>query len=145
MEDQIFKYIGRTSRIAHRYMGNQLEAFGLTKGQPRILHLLKKHPNLTQKELLALMDIRPATLTRMLQRMEKNQLITRTPSKKDQRVMTITITERGLEAQESAERVFHEIEEEFTALMTEEEKEVLRRVFNKIYQHIKEKEEEQSL
>lgn len=141
MDEFIFRDLGRTFRITHRYMGNQLESYGLTKGQPRILHLLKHHSPLTQKDLLARMDIRPATLTRMLQRMEKNGLITRTPSKKDQRVIDITLTERGYEAQKAAERVFHEIEEEIASLLTDEEKATLKQVFEKLYAHIKEKEE----
>ncbi len=141
MDEFIFRKLGRTSRIAHRYMGNQLEAQGLSKGQPRILHLLQRHQCLTQKDLLSRMDIRPATLTRMLQRMEKNGLITRAPSKKDQRIMEITITEKGQAAQKKADRVFQEIEAEISALLTEEEKEILCRVFEKLYTHIREKEE----
>lgn len=141
MDEFIFRKLGRTSRIAHRYMGNRLESQGLSKGQPRILHLLQHHQYLTQKDLLSRMDIRPATLTRMLQRMEKNGLITRAPSKKDQRIMEISLTHKGKEAQKKAKQVLHELEAEISALMTEEEIETLCRVFDKLYTHIREKEE----
>jgi|LGOV01.1.fsa_nt_gb DNA-binding MarR family transcriptional regulator len=140
MKNQFFRQFGRTYRIAHRYMGNQLEPYGLSKGQPRILHLLAAHDCKTQKDLLQKMDIRPATLTRMLQRMEKNGLLVRTPSSKDHRILEIQLTEAGHKAQIASARVIHELDEEFSALMTPEEKETLQRVFAKFCEHLVEKE-----
>jgi len=141
MKDSIFRSFGMVTRIAHRYMGNQLEAYGLSKGQPRVLRLLRHHSSMTQKDLLTHMDIRPATLTRMLQRMEKNKLITRSPSKKDQRVMEITITQEGIKAQEDAERVLFAMESELSALLTAEEKETLHRIMHKLYNYFKSKDQ----
>lgn len=140
MKTSFLRQFGRTYRMAHRYLGNQLEPYGLSKGQPRILNLLVRHNCKTQKDLLTKMDIRPATLTRMLQRMEKNGLLVRTPSSKDQRILEIDLTERGHEAQLASARVFHKMDEEFSALMTPEEKETLERVFVKFCEHLQEKE-----
>jgi DNA-binding MarR family transcriptional regulator len=143
MNDQIFRLLGRTTRVSHRYMGNQLEKYGLTRGQPRVLRHLANHPSITQKELITHMDIRPATLTRMLQRMEKNGLISRTPSKNDQRVMTITLTDLGYQAHLTSEQVHQDMEDQLLALITEEERDTLCRVLKKINRHIQAKEEEE--
>ncbi|BES64122.1 MarR family transcriptional regulator [Gottschalkiaceae bacterium SANA] len=140
MKHNFFRQFGRTYRLAHRYLGNQLDPYGLSKGQPRILRLLVSHNCKTQKDLLQKMDIRPATLTRMLQRMEKNGLLIRTPSPQDQRILEIQLTELGREAQDASARVFHKMDQEFSNLMTTEEKETLERVFTKFCQHLQEKE-----
>lgn len=140
MNHNFFRQFGSTYRIAHRYLGNQLEPYGLSKGQPRILHLLARHKCKTQKDLLSKMDIRPATLTRMLQRMEKNDLLVRTPSVEDQRILEIRLTDLGRQAQLASARVFHQMDQELSALMTAEEKETLERVFAKFRAHLQEKE-----
>ncbi|MBE6831002.1 MarR family transcriptional regulator [Clostridium sp. KNHs216] len=78
-------------------------AFGLTgnpyRGQGRVLKLLKMKPEITQKELSDLMDMRPQSLGDLLKKLEQKGYITRTPSEDDKRVMIIRLTEKGKNAE----------------------------------------------
>jgi len=78
----------------HNHMG-----FGLMgnpyRGQGRILKLLKIKPEITQKELWDLLDMRPQSLGDLLKKLEQKGYITRTPSENDKRVMIIRLTEKG--------------------------------------------------
>ncbi|GIP10338.1 MarR family transcriptional regulator [Paenibacillus macerans] len=65
------------------------------QGQGRVLALLKLKPEMTQKELSAILDIRSQSLGELLAKLERSGYITRTPSKADRRVMEIRLTEAG--------------------------------------------------
>ena len=65
------------------------------RGQGRILSLLKIKPEMSQKELASILDIRPQSLAELLAKLEKAGYVTRTPSETDRRVMEIRLTDEG--------------------------------------------------
>jgi len=56
------------------------------------------NPEITQKELSFLLDMRPQSLGELLMKLERSGCITRTASENDKRVMDICLTDEGLEA-----------------------------------------------
>ncbi len=90
-------------------------------GGGRLMSILSQNSNVTSRELAELLDIRPSSLSEILSRLEKDELITRTADENDKRVSRVALTEKGtaLEAQMSAE---HESRlEKFAACFTDEE------------------------
>jgi DNA-binding MarR family transcriptional regulator len=73
------------------------------QGQGRILSLLKIKPEISQKELAHILDIRSQSLGELLAKLERSGYITRTPSEADRRVMNIQLTESGKAAAEKDE------------------------------------------
>jgi DNA-binding MarR family transcriptional regulator len=65
------------------------------RGQGRILAVLKLKPEVGQKELSAILDIRSQSLGELLAKLERQGYITRTPSAADHRAMDIRLTEAG--------------------------------------------------
>jgi DNA-binding MarR family transcriptional regulator len=85
------------------------------RGQGRVLAILKMKPEISQKELSYLLDMRPQSLGELLSKLEKNGYIKRTPSETDRRVMNIELTQEGTEATEqefSFDKLFECLEEE---------------------------------
>ncbi len=70
------------------------------RGQGRILSLLKLKPEISQKELSDILDIRPQSLGELLAKLEKAGYIERTPSQADKRGMDVKLTEAGRAAAE---------------------------------------------
>lgn len=66
-----------------------------TRGQGRILAMLKIQPAITTKELVYLLGIRQQSLNELLNKMEKKGYIIRKPSESDKRVMIVHLTEKG--------------------------------------------------
>lgn len=66
-----------------------------SRGQGRILALLKLKPSITTKDLSYILGIRQQSLNETLKKLEKDNYIERTPSPKDRRVMLINLTEKG--------------------------------------------------
>lgn len=89
-----------------------LENLGLYRGQPHVLRSLWKQEGITQSNLAAQLHITPATLTRMLQRMEKNGFIVRKSDIKDLRVTRVFLTEMGREIENKVKEVWEIMEEE---------------------------------
>lgn len=93
------------------------------RGQGRVLKLLLMRPEISQKELTYLLDMRPQSLGELLTKLERGGYITREPSTEDRRVMNIKLTEKGKHEAENIEPKTG-LDELFMCL-TEEEQSVL--------------------
>lgn len=71
-----------------------------TRGQGRILAMLKIQPEITTKDLSYLLGIRQQSLNELLNKLEKSSYVERRPSETDRRVMVVHLTERGKEVQQ---------------------------------------------
>lgn len=71
-----------------------------TRGQGRILAMLKIQPEIATKELAYLLGIRQQSLNELLNKLEKNGYVERKPSEKDKRVMIVHLTEKGKQVQQ---------------------------------------------
>ena len=106
MQDKGFdsvRSLDRTfSKAVHLYRQRSrqlLHDLGLHRGQPRILYLLWKTDGMKQKEIAEALQLQPATVTRMLQRMEKSGFLKKSQDLNDMRVSRIHLTEKGREIQ----------------------------------------------
>ena len=66
---------------------------GLTLARARALMLLARHPGISQTELAGLLESETPTVVRLLDGLEKQGLISRTPAADDRRVKRIDLTE----------------------------------------------------
>lgn len=66
-----------------------------TRGQGRVLAMLKLQPEISSKDLSYLLGIRQQSLNELLNKLEKGGYITRSPSDADKRVILIRPTEKG--------------------------------------------------
>lgn len=71
-----------------------------TRGQGRILAMLKIQPEIATKELAYLLGIRQQSLNELLNKLEKNGYVERKPSEKDKRVMIVHLAEKGKQVQQ---------------------------------------------
>lgn len=122
MEEKKFDLIEQFTRIEwllHRYHLQNHTQHGPMgdprRGQGRVLAILKLKPEISQKDLSYLLDMRPQSLGELLSKLEKSGYINRTPSETDRRVMNIKLTKEGSEATEqefSFDRIFECLKEE---------------------------------
>ncbi|MDO3412158.1 MarR family transcriptional regulator [Saccharibacillus sp. CPCC 101409] len=94
------------------------------RGQGRVLALLKLKPEITQKELTYLLNMRNQSLGELLVKLERSGFIERTPSESDRRVMNVKLTEAGLEAANRAEEQQQDNDRLFDFFTDEEQAEL---------------------
>jgi DNA-binding MarR family transcriptional regulator len=121
----------------HHFRANErLEGLGLYRGQPPVLRALWEQEGLTHTELAERLRNTPATITKMLQRMEKTGFILRKPDADDQRVSRVYLTEAGRAIQSEVQAIFQEMEAETFAGFTPEEGVLLRQFIIRLRQNL---------
>ena len=104
-----------------------LEKIGVYPGQHPLLFSLDKKGGQSQKELAARLHIKPATMTVMLNRLEKSEMIKRCPDDDDRRVSRVYLTEKGRKASCEVKKILKTIDEECFGNFTAEERALLRK------------------
>lgn len=91
-------WIGKTSKMLNMYIADifQKNNIKVTKQQWIVLKVLHEdHDGIIQNELAFITDRNKASLTRLINVMERNNLVIRIPSKEDSRKNLIYITKTG--------------------------------------------------
>ena len=81
--------------FARRFNQRALLCLGLTRSQCRVLGYLARHEGINQAGLADLLEIKPMTLVRQLDRMEENGWIERRPDPGDRRARRLVLTEKA--------------------------------------------------
>ncbi len=106
--NDLIKQLARLQWLMHKHHFKNHKNHGpmadIHRGQGRVLALLKLKPEITQKELANILDIRSQSLGELLAKLERNGYITRTPSEEDRRAMIIRLTEEGKAATNEKEQ-----------------------------------------
>lgn len=105
-----------------------LDEIGVYPGQPPLLFILSKGDGLSQTEIATKLDVKPSTITVMLRRMEKANLVERRQDALDQRVSRVYLTDEGRETCKKAMKITKKLEEECFGNFTIEEKVLFRRL-----------------
>jgi DNA-binding MarR family transcriptional regulator len=114
-------------RLHHARAHTLLEELGLYRGQPPMLSALWEQEGLTHSELAARLHVRPATITKMLKRMEKAGFVERRSDLEDQRVSRVYLTDAGRSIQNEVEQFWGTLDDETFVGFSLEERVLLRR------------------
>ena len=128
---EVEKLVREVNRLHFTVFHQTLSQFGLGKGQPPILKHLSLNDGCKQSEIAKLEHLTAATVTVMLQTMEKNGLIERRSDEKDLRIMRVYITPKGLQVQKKCDEAIEEMEKKIYETFTREEIERFRELLTK--------------
>ena len=96
---------------AHRnFLAAKLAQVDLFPGQDGLLYHLSINDGQTMSELVEKMGIQHATLFNMIERMAKNNLVTKEKDETDGRTSRIYLTRKGMKLLEQLSQVWKEIE-----------------------------------
>ena len=91
---------------------------------------------MSQKDLAALLNVTPPSITSSIQKMEREGYLTRRTDEADQRVMRLTLAEKGRSCIQNIRTVAAQMEELMFRGMREEETQMLRRMLLQIYENL---------
>lgn len=130
LENQLCFPIYALSRQITALYRPYLDKLGLTYPQYLVLMVLWEQKSATVKKLGELLLLDSGTLTPLLKRMEVNKLLKRNRSDEDERVVEISITEKGKALEKEAEAIPPLMKQHLK--MTDEQLEQMREQINKI-------------
>lgn len=125
-DDQILTQ--RFCRCAHLLMHRQ----GKGRGRLRVLSVLERHGAITQRELADRLDIRPASVSELLMKMESSGLVVRFPNPEDGRAVLVELSKSGHEQAKQSFAHRGEIDGSLFAALDDEEKEALGKILDKL-------------
>jgi len=126
----------QVSKLHHTRAHTLLEALGLYRGQPPLLHALWERDGRTHTDLAQRLHVQPATITKMIQRMEKTGFVECRPDPLDQRVSRVYLTSAGRAIESDVRRIWHTLEEETFASLTPEERTLLRELLARMRENL---------
>lgn len=85
--------IADTLRLLRRRFNRRSRGSGLTPALARLLYYIHRDPGSRQIDLAQLLEVTPVTLGRMLDRLSRQNYITRTPDAVDRRVVRVYSTD----------------------------------------------------
>jgi DNA-binding MarR family transcriptional regulator len=105
-------WINYASRAIMRHFEERLRPLGFGVAYLPVVVALDQHGALSQKDLLRYARVEQPTMAALLRRMERDQLISRTPDPRDARSRQVNLTDR-------ARQLLTQVKSEMDAVLTE--------------------------
>lgn len=126
--DNIGILLAQICRAQRGLAESGLNKLGLHVGQDRLLLSLMYQESMGQSDLVEHLCVEPATVTKMLQRMEKVGFVERRPDELDGRASRVSVTNEGRALQQPILQMWNHLEEQMLVNMTDAEQAILRRL-----------------
>lgn len=128
----ILGLLGMVSHRAKNTAKDMYQEFDMNRSSAGVLFMLHKRKTMSQKELAKRLNVTAPSITSMIQKMEKSGYITRRTDEQDQRVMRLSLTEKGESLVQSVIDVSDRMEQILSEGMSLEERLLFRRLMLQI-------------
>ncbi len=130
MKDKIIFELSKAEHKIKNYMKKKIKEkkIRITAGQSGVLFLLRQENNLKMSELGKLLQIDNSAITRVIDRLEENELVTREMNPTDRRQYLISITEKGKQDIDIVGEISNQTNAKIKEGFTEEEISVFLRI-----------------
>lgn len=135
-KEQLMDEMSAFNRKLRAFFDARVAERGLTLARARTLFALSRRGPLTQKELAEELEIETPTLVRVLDGMEKQNLIERRSEEADRRAKRIHMTPEGLQSFEEVDAVAKALRSEITADISTEDMTVALQVVRRLSANI---------
>lgn len=111
---------------------------GLSSGQPKVLEFLLEHDGCMQKEIAHACSVEAASVTSLLNKMERDGLVQRKIPQDNRRVSQVWLTEAGRQKAQIVRDTFTKLEERLFKGFTSRERQSLLDMLQRIQENLKE-------
>lgn len=124
--------VARLAKLHRNELAKELAKLDIYIGQEQVLLNLWERDGVSQAELGTRVQASPATLTKMLQRMERAGAVRRERSDTRGRASRVFLTEHGWKLRRTVEELWQQAENRLIAGLTQEESTALARLLDKL-------------
>ena len=125
--------MGQSMRLIGKRAQELYAEYDLNRG---ILFALHQEDSMSQKELAKRLNVTPPSITSMIKKMEQEGYITRKADEQDQRVMRLTLAQKGRDSIAYVIKTAEKLEEKVFEGMSAEEKMLFRRLLLQIIENV---------
>lgn len=130
--DCIFFHLAKASQAGSRIWRRHMSRLNLTAVQGMVLNFLRQADHITSRELGARTQLDSATMTGILDRLEKLDLVERRSHPSDRRAVVVCLTEAGRELTDQTDASGEEANREFLQNLDESEQKQLKVLLQKL-------------
>jgi len=131
-KDCIFFQLTKASLAGTGFVAGKVEHLGVTTSQAMVLNFLGEEDCIPQHVLGQKVQITSATMTGILDRLEKMDLVERRPQPADRRALLACLTKRGVRYAKEIHSTMVEANAEFLSQLSPEESSTLRDLLNQV-------------
>ena len=142
-QEPLGRLLGMVCHLKHVRAHDAFENTGLYRGQPPVLDALWEQEGRTHTELAERLRVTSATISKMIQRMEKAGFVVRRPDAQDQRVSRVYLTDAGRAIHADVQQAMQALENETFAGFTDAEKAQMRAFLLRIRENLVEAAEQE--
>lgn len=136
-DESIGLFTSNTVKNLIRFLSANIKNFDITPEQWTVLKRLSENDGINQKELAVKAEKDQPTVTRILDILERKELIIKKKNKEDRRSFILFITDKGIAVKEELSPIIEEIwEEKILTGISEEDLKVYRSVLVKMNENI---------
>lgn len=139
MKDKVFMALMEAQNAHWEQARKAFQNLNLTEAQPKVLYILRVMEGCVQKELAKVCEIKPSTMTVLLERMEKAGYIKKEETKVSggKRAYRIYFTEIGKKLSDKIDVIIEDLELKSMQGFSEKEKEQFFSLLNRISNNLK--------
>lgn len=135
-QGEISHGIASVARAHLAVAGRLLREHGLYPGQELLLMRLWESDHQSQTELARALNHDLSTVSRTVQSLQRNGLVTRTPSKSDRRAVTVSLTATGIALRDDVQRMWTQLEQVTTTGMSDRQRGDLLRLLRRVERNL---------
>ena len=124
--------LGRISKKLNRLTRESISSYGLTTSQFFLLIALYEENGILISRLSDKVAVDKATLTGLLDRMERDDLVVRKADPDDRRAIRIFLTDRANGMKDDLINIYHQNNNMFLSIFSPHEREIFDRIVNKL-------------
>lgn len=129
-------YLLTTSqRRVFQELSSRLEPYDVTPIQYGVLYCLWETDKNKPREMADMLQLENSTISGILERMEKKELIERQVSKQDRRYIEVVLTPKGASLRDDVLQIIDDFNKDVLSVLTQEEQTVLKSALLKLCNH----------
>ncbi len=128
----IFFQLSTVSRTGIQYFNRQVDEWNLTGVQAMVVNFLGEEDNIPFNRLGEKLHLTSATLTGIVDRLEKNGLVERRPNTKDRRSLLVGLTKKGLNILPDLHQCRQQANSAFLKKLSSKEEKMLRGLLKRL-------------
>jgi DNA-binding MarR family transcriptional regulator len=132
VQDCIFFQLAKASLAGTAFWGQKVEHLGVTTSQAMVLNFLGEEDRILPRVLRHKLQITSATMTGILDRLEKLDLIERQPHPDDRRAILVCLTEQGARYARDINRIMIAANDAFLRRVTAEDAQAFRNMLKQV-------------
>ena len=128
VRDCINFMLSSSQNTVFKYFSKRLSKYGITPSQYGVLNCLWQYGDISPSKIGDALNLEASSVSGILDRMQKKELIERHIDQKNQRAIIVSPTEKSMAMKDGLESIVKEMNKKFLEPFSDEEKQVLKKV-----------------